>query len=217
MRWKASSKNKIISIFRNNNQGVMSIEIAIVMLAFFSIIFFTINIGTYIANKSKIERIAYSLSSLFRERTSIYNGIEDINQNDLNELAQVGVVMLGDDLAKGSILMVEGLYFDNKNPKISIDNPILKEPPTQTQIVSLSSASQEDINALAFECFNKLKLDYPLINLMNMSIWSTKNRWSTIYRVSLCVPNRSRFSLNFFNYVSMLPKKYIITDTVLAR
>lgn len=216
MLWNASSKNKIISLLKNNNQGVMSIEIAIVMLAFFSVIFFTINIGTYIANKSKIERISYSLSSLFRER-SLYNGDDNINQDDINALAKVGLVMLGDELANGSILMVEGLYFDNKNPNITQDNPILKEPPTQTQIVSISGNQSEDINSIAFECFNKLRTEYPLVRLSNMSIWSIRNRWPTIYRVSLCVPNRSRFSLNFINYVSKLPKKYIITDTVLAR
>lgn len=216
MRWNARSKNKIISIFKNNNQGVMSIEIAIAMLAFFSVIFFTINIGIFIANKSKIERVSYSLSSLFRER-SIYDGDDNINLEDVDELAKVGLVMLGDELANGSILMVEGLYFDNKNPNISQDNPILKEPPTQTQIVSILGNQNEDINTIAFECFNKLKTDYPLVNLRDMSIWSIRNRWPTIYRVSLCVPNRSRFSINFVNYVSKLPKKYVITDTVLAR
>lgn len=216
MRWSANPKNKKISIFRANNQGVMSIEMAIVMLTFFGVIFFAINIGTYYANKSKIERVTYSLSSIFRERTSFYNGKENIDIDDVNELAKVGTVMLGEELADGSILMVEGLYFDNNNLDISVDNPILRTPPTQTQIVSLLDQGT-DINTISFECFNHLKDNYPLIDFKDMSIWSIKNRWATIYRVSLCVPNRSRFSLNFFNYVSKLPKKYIITSTVLAR
>ena len=117
----------------------------------------------------------------------------------------------------GLILVEIFLYFDNKNPNISQDNPILKEPSTQTQIASITGNQNEDINSIAFQCFNKLKTDYPLVNLSNMSIWSIRNRWPTIYRVSLCVPNRSRFSLNFINYVSNLPIKYVITDTVLAR
>ncbi len=209
MRWNAKLYSKIISIVKPNNKGVMSIEIAIVTLSFFIVIFFAVDIGVHITNKSKVERVAYSLASLFRERASLYNGNDNINEEDVNTLAKVANVLLGEDLSKGASLLVEGLYFDNINPAISMDNPILKEPAIQSKLVPLSGMGGSS-------CSNQ-QPSIPLINLKDMSIWSQDNRWTTIYRISLCIPNNSKLSLHFSDYVNTRPKYYIVSDTVLAR
>lgn len=188
-----------------SGKGSITIEMAVITLLFFSVIFFAVDMGMYFLNKSKVERVNYSLMSLYRERFSVYAEREAVVQDDVDDLAKVAKTLLGPVMSTGMILRVEGLFFKDTSTE---ENRIVDK----TTILT-SGAGTDSLTSIP-RCFSHLP---PLDSSKDMSAWTNRPRYLPVYRITICVPNRMLLLNGFTGYMSSLPENFIISNTALAR
>lgn len=128
------------------------------------------------ALKNKLDRIAYSVTGVLRERTRLYHQQENITQTQVDDLAALAKSMLpraqGDDL----ITTVEELHFESIDPS----HPNRKIPKTDNKRFNDSTNAQT--------CTTTTE---QLQDQMYLAPKSHRPRWVPLYKVNLCLPMRS--------------------------
>jgi tight adherence protein F len=170
--------------FFKRTKGVVTIEFAVALVAMFSITFFALDTGMYILEKNKLERTNYSLISLIRERTRLYNNENTVTQIEVNNLTQATKLLIGSALVDNLKIRVDGIYFDEYSPQSQ-----------QTVAKTVSLISQQASTLTDSACFDGLS---PINDLKKYSVWVDPKGWTTVFRVTICAPNRNNTPFVYF-------------------
>ncbi|AUX94015.1 tight adherence pilus pseudopilin TadF [Mixta gaviniae] len=178
-----------------STRGSIYIEAAFILPLVVVILTASLEYGFYFAWQSKIERINYALSSVFRERGALYNTDETLSQAQANQLADLAAVMLGEQYRSQLCLTVESLSFqDNtKERKVALH-----------QTFSVNGSRCPVVNT-------------PLTQFAAMSPLTIRGRWLPLYQVTLSVPAPESTLHKLLNNIQVLPAWVTVSNVVLAR
>ncbi|WP_035415954.1 tight adherence pilus pseudopilin TadF [Ferrimonas kyonanensis] len=78
----------------NHQRGAFAIEMAFV-LAFLAMLFlFSTDLSQQLLNRTRLDRVSYSLVNVVKERTRFYAGREPVSQQDFDQLTQIAARLL---------------------------------------------------------------------------------------------------------------------------
>lgn len=182
---------KFYSIF-TNNKGSIIVEAAFIF-SFLSIITVAIlEYGSWLAMKSQVERVNYSISSILRERNELYGRREAFSNNDVREIYELAKNLTYHRYNSGLCIRVEAVHFaDNVKKTIS---------------------SQQKLDYGSRLCSS---LSVPeLKNKIEFSPFSSRSRWLPLYQVSLIIPTPKGTLNTLLKGVGILPE-YVSAHTIL--
>ncbi|PAF43629.1 tight adherence pilus pseudopilin TadF [Helicobacter sp. 11S02596-1] len=150
--------------FLTAQKASVSIEASIIFGLLVILIALVGDVGGLLINRSKMDRLSYSLASILRER-SLYPSPE-ISSDDVNQLEKIAKNLQKDAIARGAKLglSVQVLHFDNtgSSPRVS------KE-------------SNFDVGDIP--CANPT----PLADYANLSVRVGQSEYAKILRVNACM------------------------------
>ncbi|PMN71899.1 tight adherence pilus pseudopilin TadF [Enterovibrio norvegicus] len=153
---------------RKKQMGVFTIELAMILLAFSLIIVFSMDVVVKQTVKGKLDRLSYSLVSLLRERSQLFDGDESMTHDEATKSLALIERSLSSTMNTFDIqrlgMVIEQQRFDSNN------NPI--PPVANVHIFTLGSYSCEP--------------EEPLVTKIDLSPLSQFDNKLTLYQVSLC-------------------------------
>lgn len=90
---------------KRKQSGVFAIELAFILVAMSASLYFCFDLGYQQMNKSKLERVSYSLVSLLKERSLFYSGQPKNTGEEARELRNLGSRLLGVPKDKLSVVI----------------------------------------------------------------------------------------------------------------
>lgn len=181
-----------IPSFLKANKGSIIVEAAFIF-SFLSIITVAIlEYGYWLAMKSQVERVNYSISSIIRERNSLYGKRDIFTNNDVKEIYELAKNLTYHRFDSGLCIRVEAIHFTGAEKK------------------TISSLQKLDYGS---KLCNSLTL--PAIkNKIEYSLYSSRNRWLPLYQVSLIIPTPKGTLNTLLKGVGILPE-YVTAHTIL--
>ena len=175
-------------MFRNLNapnlytdrRAAVSVEFALIALALIFFIVFLADLMLRQATLGKLDRVAYSVAGVLRERIQLFDARETLSQQDVDLAARLAARMLKDMHADSDLsrlqLTVEELHFE--------DPLRLNDPSKQVKRYQRwGSGSAEPCQP-----------PQPLNQLTQLTPRGSYGRWVPLYQVTVCLPNVSWFS-----------------------
>ncbi|WP_241579758.1 tight adherence pilus pseudopilin TadF [Rosenbergiella nectarea] len=182
---------KFYSIF-TNNKGSVIVEAAFIF-SFLSIITVAIlEYGSWLAMKSQVERVNYSIASVLRERNELYGRREAFSNNDVKEIYQLAKSLTYHRYDAELCLRVEAVHF------------------TQNDKKTISSVQKLDYGS---RLCNSLSIP-EIRKKIEFSSYSSRNRWLPLYQVSLIVPTPKGTLNTLLKGANILPE-YVSAHTIL--
>ncbi|WP_241645311.1 tight adherence pilus pseudopilin TadF [Rosenbergiella metrosideri] len=185
---------KINSYF-SDNKGSIIVEAAFIF-SFLSII--TVGIieyGSWLVMKSQVERVNYSIASIFRERNELYAKNDVFSNDDVKKIYELAKNLTYHRYDEGLCLRVEAIHFaDSEVKKINLHQKL------------------EYGSGLCKELSNS-----SLDKKMEFSPYSNRKRWLPLYQVSLIIPTPKGSLNNLLKGVDILPEHVSAHTILLAR
>ncbi|MCL9783357.1 ATP-binding protein [Vibrio sp. S4M6] len=159
---------------KNRQSGIYAIEFALITTVICLILIFSFQAVASLSIKGQLERLSFSLVSILRERTQLYNGNYTLTQPEANALYTIAQNSLNrtlsgyDDSNFGAV--IEGLTFDSSKPPVGT--------PTRFELGSYHCNVPRDI-----------------ASYQNLSVVTTWGRQAPLYRVTLCYKGVNYFAL----------------------
>ncbi|PAF51703.1 hypothetical protein BKH43_00225 [Helicobacter sp. 13S00401-1] len=160
--------------FLKQKRGSIAIEASLLFGLFVLLIMLIADVGSVLLMKQRLDRLAYSLASIVRERSVLYNN-EPLDENQADEIFTItknltkGVFRDADNLS----IKIESIEFDKSNKTTAI--------PTETKSFTRGNmlcAQSLDISVLS-----------------EAAVYTPVGNWSPMYRVSVCAKPVSNFYL----------------------
>ncbi|WP_241592413.1 tight adherence pilus pseudopilin TadF [Rosenbergiella epipactidis] len=175
-----------------DNRGSIVVEAAFIF-SFLSIITVaSLEYGFWLAAKSQVERVNYSLASLVRERTQFYGKRESFSNNDIQQLYELAKSLTYHRYDKELCLRVEAIGF----------TPAVKKTISYQQKLDYGSTLCNSITTP------------PLKNSIEFSPFSSRQRWLPLYQVTLILPTPKGTLHRILKSVDLLPE-YVSAYTIL--
>lgn len=157
--------------FIENRDGSILVELVFVIFIITLLMKLLISVSEYQSNVGKLDRISYSISGIIRERDRLYENINELTQDNVNQLKILADNML---LASGInisnfTMTVETLHF----------NPVSSLAPEERVI--------DDTKSRSFS-FGDCQPVRTLREMADLSPYSNRGRWIPLYQVTLCLP-----------------------------
>lgn len=160
----------IKSKFNKSQQGVYAIEFVIFISFFCALLLFSEQVVAQISIKGQLDRLSFSLVSILRERTQLYNSDYTVSKNDATALYTIAKNSLARTLPsyKSSNFgaVIEGLTFDDDG---------------KSQIARF--------NLGAHQC----NLSKTIASYSDLSVETSWGRRDPLYRVTLCYKGANFF------------------------
>jgi tight adherence protein F len=176
-------------------RGSVYIEAAFILPVVVAVLIASLEYGFRFAWQSKVERINYALASVFRERAMLYSSDETISQPQANQLADLAVVMLGEQYRSQLCLIVESLSFRNKKDAREV---------AHYQTFSVNGSQCKAANR-------------PLTTFASVSPMTIRGRWLPLYQVTLSVPAPEGMLHKLLKNTQALSTRVTVSNVVLAR
>ncbi|WP_241608350.1 tight adherence pilus pseudopilin TadF [Rosenbergiella epipactidis] len=181
-----------IPSFLKENQGSIIVEAAFIF-SFLAIITVAIlEYGSWLALKSQVDRVNYSISSIIRERSYLYGKRDAFANNDVKEIYELAKSLTNHRFDAGLCVRVEAVHFTGSEKK------------------TISSLQKLDYGS---RLCNSLTLP-EIKNKIEYSPYSSRNRWLPLYQVSLIIPTPKGTLNTLLKGVGMLPE-YVSAHTIL--
>lgn len=149
----------------SNKRGNFTVEFAIVGL-FLSILFvFSVDVIVKLSIKGKLDRLSYSLVSILKERTQLYDDDFIITQLDTSSLAKIASKSMERTMSS----------FSDERFGVTIEELTFKKIGVIDKVVSYDYGDR-------YQC----KIINPLDKSENLSVVTTWNRQASLFRVTLC-------------------------------
>lgn len=174
-------------MFRNLNvlnlctdrRGAVAVEFVLVSLALIFFIVFFADLILRQATTGKLDRVSYSVAGVLRERIQLFDGRENLDQQDVDLAARLAERMLKDmhseiDLARLQ-LTVEELHFE--------DPLRLNDQRKQVKRYQIWRSGSGQCSP-----------PQPLNQLTQLTPRGSYGRWVPLYQVTVCLPNISWFT-----------------------
>lgn len=185
---------KITSIIKSN-QGSVIVEAAFIF-SFLSIITVAImEYGSWLALKSQVERVNYSIASIVRERTQLYAKRDSFTNSDIKELYELAKNLTYHRYDSTLCIRVESVHFQASEKK------------------TISSIQKLDYGS---KLCNSLQVS-ELKNKIEYSPYSSRNRWLPLYQVSLILRTPKGTLNTVLKGAELLPETVSAHTIMLAR
>ncbi|WP_234813213.1 tight adherence pilus pseudopilin TadF [Candidatus Williamhamiltonella defendens] len=195
-------KNMNVFNFFHDKRGGITVELCLVTLFFVLLFFILSTMAQYINTKGRFDSIAYSLSSVLRERTVLYAGQPLLTEAQADQLVRVASELFRDnhmDFNKpGAALVLESLYFEDDPQSPGTNQTQIQN--AQTFVRPLSSAQGTPSCSPA----ESLRAIVERIERTEKRSFSVKKKgrginheWIPFYRVTICMPPPD-FNLSVF-------------------
>lgn len=195
--------------FFHDRRGGITLELCLVTL-FFVLLFFILNTtAQYINAKGRFDSIAYSLSSVLRERTVLYAGQPLLTDLQAAELVKVAKKVFQDNHINinkpGAALVLESLYFEDDPANPGTNQTQIKDAQTFVKLLS-GVQGTPSLPASRSTCSptESLKHLVERIQRKERRSFSVKKKgvginheWLPFYRVTICMPPPD-FNLSVF-------------------
>lgn len=156
--------------FIKNTKATLSIEASIIFPFLMILIVLVSDTSIALNTKSRLDNISYNLASLIRQRDLFSQDL--LKEDEAKSINKIAKFMLKDFIKEDDYgLLVEVLYFDSSSTK---ENQLVK-------------------GVKSFRFGNKTCEVSKLQESKNLSVFTSKSRWSSLYRVSLCAKLESKF------------------------
>lgn len=160
--------------------GAFIIEFALLSTFLGLLFLFSIDAAIKLSVKGKLDRLSHSIVSIVKERTELYGGRFNINESGRKEATQLF------NIAKGSLQRTIGAYNDTSNIQFgmlieeAVDlNNNRKFDTTEYNSYHLSDNGQH--------CSpDKMLADLETDNALKLSVVTSWNNLSPLYRVTFC-------------------------------
>ncbi|PAF45747.1 tight adherence pilus pseudopilin TadF [Helicobacter sp. 11S02629-2] len=158
--------------FFKQKKGSITIEASVLFGLFVLLIMVIADVGSVLLMKQRLDRLAYSLASIVRERTVLYNNepLDELQADEIYTMTRNLTKSMFRDADNLSI-KIESIEFDKSNKTTAI--------PTNTKAYARGNmvcAQGTDINTLS-----------------EAAIYTPVSQWSPMYRVSVCAKPTSNF------------------------
>ncbi len=180
-----------------NTSGVVVVEAAIIF-SFISVLCVgALDYGFYLVWKGKIERVNHSITSVLRERTTLYDGNETITQAHVSQLFSLTKKITGNKtMTENACLTVEFILFDEKYEYKKIKTyGILYDGKKNCKSAPLRK----------------------LTDLVDLSPKSIRLRWMPIYQVTLSHPVPQGTLHYLLKNVGAIPDNVVVSNVALPR
>lgn len=173
-------RNMSVLALCTNRRGSVAVEFAVISVLLIVFIFFLTDLVVRHATTGRLDRVAYSVAGIVRERIQLYDAREKLNQRDVDQIAKLAARMLTDmdpdaDLSQLK-LVVEELHFED--------------------ITSIGS-TRKDIDLYrrwqsgsADGCAPPQALNL----LTQLAPKGSYGRWVPLYQVTVCLPTTSWYT-----------------------
>lgn len=192
---KICSASKSLLTRLGDASAVAAVEAAFIFSLLVVIVIAVTDYGFYLALHSRAEAVNYSLTSVLRERTWLYDADETVTQIQLDELAKLAEVMLGKAGAQRLCLTVEQVVFKDEKVKS----------------VAASTVFSSGTDNCRAQAATRLE------TLTELSPWSSASRWMPLYQVTLSVPTPENSLHKLLQGVGALPERIIVSNVALPR
>lgn len=163
-----------------NRRGAVSVEFVLVSLVLIFFLIFLTDLFIRQATRSKLDRVAYSVAGVLRERVQLFDARETLSQQDVDQAARLAARMLSDmhtdiDLSRLQ-LTVEELHF--------------------TDPLRLNDASKRIKSYQRWYSGGSAQCAPPqaLNQLTQLTPKGSYGRWVPLYQVTVCLPNISWYT-----------------------
>lgn len=181
--------------FITDTAGVVAIEASFIFTILLALCMAAVDYSAWMIRKSQAEAVSYALVSVLRERTYLYNGVENITAAQLTQLTKLAETLLGSASNRKFCLTIEMVDFKEEAVKKVKNSPLL--------------------TGGAAKC--KLQPATKLTELTGLSPWSNRSRWIPLYQVTLSVPVPKGTLGNLLRGVGALPESVVVSNVALLR
>ncbi|WP_168199648.1 tight adherence pilus pseudopilin TadF [Pantoea sp. CCBC3-3-1] len=192
---KICSLSKGLFARAGDASAVVAVEAAFIFSLLVILVIAVTDYGFYLTLRSRAEAVNYSLTSVLRERTWLYDADEAVTQVQLDELAKLAGVMFGKTGAQQLCLTVEQIVFKDEKIKSVAASTIF--------FSGAANCRTQPITRLEA--------------LTELSPWSSASRWMPLYQVTLSVPTPENSLHKLLQGVGALPERIIISNVALPR
>lgn len=173
-------RNMSVLALCTNRRGSVAVEFAVISVLLIVFIFFLTDLVVRHATTGRLDRVAYSVAGIVRERIQLYDAREKLNQRDVDQIAKLAARMLTDMDPDADLsllkLVVEELHFED--------------------ITSVGS-TRKDIDLYrrwqsgsADGCAPPQALNL----LTQLAPKGSYGRWVPLYQVTICLPTTSWYT-----------------------
>lgn len=158
----------------NKQKGTFSIEFTLVATGFILILAFTSDVVANISTKGRLDRLSYSIVSVLKERTQLYNESDVLQSAQIDQMYSLVNQILTRSMGNYDPNKL-GMYFEQQK----FDN---KKPVTPLQNIHLFSRGQ-------FSC-------QPVNSLHSLETLSPTTTWGrrgVLYQVTICYQGENWF------------------------
>lgn len=151
-----------------------------------------IEYGSWLVMKSQVERVNYSIASVFRERNALYAKNEIFSKDEVKNIYELAKNLTYHRYDEGLCLRIEAIHFaDSEKKNINIH-----------QNMEYGSGLCKKLSSSSLD----KKIEF--------SPYSNRKRWIPLYQVSLIIPTPKGSLNTLLKSVDILPE-YVSTHTIL--
>jgi tight adherence protein F len=188
----------LFSSFRKSESGIVSVEAAGYFIVFFMLCAFLSDWSVVFLDKSRIERVNNSISTVLRERNVLYSGQEEISDDNAEELFNLAEKLMENSRVAGRdyAVTIDAVYFSD-------NNKVLQVAKTDTFTKSRGGC----------------QVNKPAVgNIVQLSAWSAdEGRWLPVYQVTLCVKGKSSLFMQLGNLIGFTVGDLSVSNVVVPR
>lgn len=162
-----------------NQRGAFVVEFAIVSLFVGALFLFSIDVAIKLSVKGKLDRLSYSIASLVKERTQLYGGDFNITQAQADQLLII---------AENSLSRTFSEYDEDNNGVEARFGMVIEElvdPGTGQEYTAFNLGDRLDGAVTGCQLDQTLQ-EIDQVDSSRLSVETTWNRTSPLYRVTLC-------------------------------
>jgi tight adherence protein F len=176
-------------LFRNMNvqnlwtdrKAAVAVEFVLISIALFLFLFFLSDLVLRQAMIGKLDRVSYSVSGVLRERIQLFEGREELQQNDIDAALGLAKRMLKDMTESADLsqlqMVVEELHFDDP-VRLGDTSKVIKIYKSWRSGSGKAQCSPPQ----------------PLNQLTQLTPKGSYGRWVPLYQVTVCLPTISWFT-----------------------
>lgn len=187
--------------FVKKDAGAAALEAALSFCVFVMICTALIDFSNVMLKNSYMNRVNATLANIIRERAALYDGREQLSQNDVNDLYQLSQKLTGSSfqINKDYFIDIRAVYF------VHDKNELRKE-----------ISSTQTYRSPRHSCESAIpKADSK--TLQDLSVFVPDTQWLPVYQITLCMPGAESFYMRTLGLFKWDMPDILVKNAVVAR
>ncbi|MDM2843535.1 pilus assembly protein [Citrobacter sp. Cpo090] len=199
-------------LFWHKSQASASVEFAFIFPIIVLLGLMLIDFTFHFSAESKLARLSNSMSSMLRERSTLYANNLVVDYEDAKNLLKTVDLLLGSDTLKETVsVRVQTVHFSDTSTKTGKIEDNTKS--IDIYIAAINNAVEKQNCKGAF--------DIRSAEVYKMSPWmkeaEDKGKWAPLYQVTLCTKGRNSLFLNALSSTGIISDTISVSNIVIPR